>query len=193
MTVLVTYRSELEAAPLKNQILDVYSGAFAPPPYNRNRGDVIAFETSFIRHIRRQGFRMVTAWEEGRLIGFSYGYTSAAGQWWHDLVEEALSPEQANTWLTDCFELVELALDPAYQGRKIGSALHDGLLEGRPHSTAVLSTLQAETTALNLYRKRGWVDLLQNYLFPNVPEPFRIMGLDLKEKNKLFELAGAIH
>ena len=51
---------------------------------------------------------------------------------------------------------------------------------GVPSRTAMLSTIQAETTALQLYRKRGWLVLLDHFMFPNTPAPFQIMGLDLQ-------------
>ncbi|HEX7974730.1 MAG TPA: hypothetical protein VF498_10000, partial [Anaerolineales bacterium] len=73
MIVTVAYLTEAEAAGLKDQILDVYATAFAPAPYNRTQGDVIAFENSFLRHIRREGFRLAAARESGRLVGFAYG------------------------------------------------------------------------------------------------------------------------
>ena len=39
----------------------------------------------------------VTAVDEGdRLVGFGYGYTTMAGQWWHDQVRLALGPDLAS-------------------------------------------------------------------------------------------------
>ena len=58
-------------------------------------------------HVRRPGFRAVaTLTTDGHLAGFGYGYTSAAGQWWHDQVRSALSDAERRTWLADCFEVV---------------------------------------------------------------------------------------
>jgi hypothetical protein len=34
--------------------------------------------------------------------------------------------------------------------------------------------------AYHLYRKRGWVILLDEYFFPGVTRPYRIMGLNLE-------------
>jgi GNAT superfamily N-acetyltransferase len=88
------------------------------------------------------------------------------------------------TWIDEAFELVEFAVLPAYHGKGIGGKLHDFALDGLPHRRAVLSTVQSETNALQLYRKRGWRILLDNFYFPSVAKPYLIMGLDLLEFKK---------
>jgi ribosomal protein S18 acetylase RimI-like enzyme len=93
-----------------------------------------------------------------------------------------MDPAAAQRWLTDTFELVELAVAPHAQGRGIGSRLHDTLLADLPHQAAVLSTIQSETVALKLYRKRGWTVLLENFFFPGTSKPYIIMGLTLMRK-----------
>ena len=165
-------------------ILDVYRGAFGQPPYNEGDADTRAFAENFNHHIYRAGFRCLLAREVpgGRVVGFAYGCTSRAGQWWFDIVEAALLPDQAERWLSSAFEMVELAVRPDSQGKGIGSRLHDRLLVGLPHATAVLSTMQVETRALQLYRRHGWVPLLENFHFPGVMELYLVMGLELKGK-----------
>jgi hypothetical protein len=50
------------------------------------------------------------------------------------------------------------------------------------YSTAVLSTYPGDTNAMHLYRKRGWVPLLQDFYFPGRTRPMVIMGLDLEAR-----------
>jgi ribosomal protein S18 acetylase RimI-like enzyme len=166
---------------VKSQLLNIYRTAFASPPYSRTEIDVDSFSRTLERHLERRGFRCVIAQEgsSGRVVGFSYGYTSAPGQWWHDLVEWEMAPEAARRWLSNTFELAELAVLPRAQGQGLGSRLHDTLLAGLPNQAAVLSTIQSETLALKLYRKRGWITLLENFYFPGTPKPYIIMGLNL--------------
>jgi hypothetical protein len=90
-----------------------------------------------------------------------------------------LPRDAADRWLSDSFEFVELAVLPDAQGNGYGGLLHDALLAGLSHRVSVLSTLQEETDALHLYYKRGWVDLLQHFVFPVGAQPYRIMGIDL--------------
>ena len=51
------------------------------------------------------------------VLGFAYGYTGEAGQWWHDLVVRKLTLENAEHWMTNVFEVVELAVRPTAHGR----------------------------------------------------------------------------
>lgn len=176
--------SATELGPVREEIIHVYREAFSLPPYDRNEVDVRGFAHSLARHTQRKEFRCCVATEHsnGRVLGFVYGYTSEPGQWWHDTVVRALDPTTVQQWLSGAFEFVELAVLPSAQGQGIGGKLHDTILEGLPHRTAALSTYQTETTALQLYRKRGWIPLLQNFFFPNNNHPFLIMGLNLRTR-----------
>jgi len=181
MPVVISRVTAVDVAPLQVQILQVYEAAFSPPPYRRDRFAVQTFARSLERHLRYRDFRLCTAREAGsdRLLGFTYGYTGATGQWWYDLVATVMRPADVERWLSGGFEFVELAVLPGAQGRGIGGTLHDALLAGLPHRTAALSTLQQETDALHLYRKRGWTVLIDRFVFPAAPQPYQIMGLDL--------------
>jgi ribosomal protein S18 acetylase RimI-like enzyme len=161
------------------ELVAVYLAAFAPPPYAKTPAAAERFAGVFERHAGRAGFRLAAAREGGRLAGFGYGYDGEPGQWWHDTVADALGPALAERWLRGCFELVELAVLPADQGRGIGAALHDALLAGLPNPTAALSTIAEETAGLRLYRRRGWQVLHPALRFPGVADPYTIMGLDL--------------
>lgn len=162
------------------EIAEVYRRAFAEQQYPHPEREVVRFRNVLSRHAERSGFRCKVARDERGVLGVAYGYTGTGGQWWHDVVAAALPSEEAEQWLEDCFELVELHLMPEAQGLGVGGQLHDELLAGLPHSTAALSTLDAETRALHLYKKRGWVPLLTNFEFPGGAKPFLIMGLELE-------------
>ena len=166
----------------KEAIVDVYRAAFSPPPYRKSENEVRQFRGSLQRHAGRQGFRCRLARQErGPLAGFAYGYTARRGVWWYDVVSAQMDEEMKREWLADPFELVELAVRPERQGRGFGGRLHDALLAGLPHSTALLSTLDAETAAWHLYHHRGWRVLLDDFRFPNVSRPYVIMGLRLSD------------
>lgn len=117
--------------------------------------------------------------EDGALVGFGYGYTTKAGQWWHDLVRRALVREAAADWLTDAFELSELHVLPQHQGIGIGRRLLTSLAGGVSHSQILLSTPDVDTRAFRLYRDAGFVDLARNYLFPGDARPFAVLGARL--------------
>lgn len=169
------------AGELSAAIVRVYAAAFSQPPYLRGEPEALTFADVFSRQRSRAGFRCIVAREglQGALVGFVYGFTSLPGQWWHDQVTQRLSAEQRERWLSDAFELTELAVLPTHQGQGIGGQLHDRVLLGLPQRTAVLSTMQVETPAMALYRKRGWRVLLTNFLFSGAVRMYAILGKDL--------------
>jgi ribosomal protein S18 acetylase RimI-like enzyme len=174
---------DLEA--VREELLNVYRMAFALPPYFEREEDVARFSESMSRHAQRDGFRCCIARERPgeQIVGFTYGYISKRGQWWHDQVATALSQKDIARWLDDAFEFVVIAVMPQAQGRGIGGKLHDAILAGLPQRTAILSANQAETNAMQLYRKRGWHLLLQDFFFTGGTTPMVVMGIDLSKSN----------
>src|SRR5690606_34518664 len=156
-------------------LLQVYTEAFSQPPY---RGvDPAAFADILLRHADGPTFLGLVAEEGGQVVGFASGYTGERGGWWYDRVRAGLPGETAQTWLDRPFELAELAVAPHAQGRGLGAQLHDQLLAlaSRRHRRAVLSTLEAESRAMHLYRRRGWQVLAPRFRF--MPGPtYRILG-----------------
>lgn len=169
------------AGELSAAIVRVYAAAFGLPPYLRGEPEALIFADIFARQRSRAGFRCIVAREgsQGALVGFVYGFTSLPGQWWHDQVSQRLSDAQREHWLSDAFELTELAVLPSHQGKGIGGQLHDRVLLGLPQRTAVLSTMQIETPAMGLYRRRGWRVLLNDFLFSGAVRLYVILGKDL--------------
>ena len=158
-----------------DQAMAIYVAAMNYPRYTGAQRAVTAK-----RHINHHGFACraaVTA--DGELIGFGYGYTTAPGQWWHDLVRRAMTVAQAADWLSNAFELSELHVLPGYQGHGIGRTLLYGLAADIPHAAMLLSTPDADTRAFRLYRDAGFVDLARNYLFPGDSRPFAVLGARL--------------
>ncbi|WP_018658565.1 GNAT family N-acetyltransferase [Actinomadura flavalba] len=167
-----------------NPMLRVYAAAMRPP------GDQLPGRTTIMaRHARHPGFRALVAEEpsrvpgmSGRLQGFTYGFRGVPGQWWHDVVYDALRRrgglDHAEEWMADGFEVAELHVRPEAQGRGLGRRLLSALCEGRTEATVVLSTLDpgAETPARGLYRSVGMTDLLTDFAFPGGGPPYAVMG-----------------
>jgi len=167
---------------LVDQLSAVYRAAFGGPPYYRKSREVDEFARALPLLTQRPGFRCAAALDagSGEITGFAYGYRSLPGQWWYDHVARAMGSEMAAEWLSDAFQVAELAMRPEHQGRGAGGALHDLLLAGVTQSRAVLSTMAVETAAHTLYRHRGWQVVLDRFLFPGVPRSYAIMGLDIR-------------
>lgn len=165
-------------SPGFDAVIDAYLAAFDVPP-ERPEARAEA-EAMFRRHAGYPGWRGLVALGPGdEVLGFAYGYTSTPGQFYRGKLEAALGPDLSARWLSDCFEFVELGVVPPARRRGIAGRLHDALLAGTGHRTAVLTTWVTNTPARALYESRGWQVILEPWLPAPDGEPYVIMGLDL--------------
>ncbi len=118
-----------------------------------------------------------------KIAGFAYGYLGAPGQWWHGEVARGLghrTDPRGDPWLRayfeDYFELTELHVRPAYQGRGLGEALLRALLAPVAARAVLLSTPEGESRAWRLYRRLGFVDVLRDFRFTGDARPFAVLG-----------------
>jgi ribosomal protein S18 acetylase RimI-like enzyme len=173
----------LSAEELSGRLLDqalwVFGGALGFGPRHAR---VANFADTLRRHATYAGFRAFGAFNRrGRLLGFSYGYTSRPGLWWREQVAAPLSPEQREVWFSDAFELAELHVHPSAQGHGLGSQLHDRLVRSHGHRTALLTVMHRSHRARQLYASRGWRELVHELRFSTEPEtPFSLLGLALR-------------
>jgi ribosomal protein S18 acetylase RimI-like enzyme len=166
--------------PLFEGAIAVYGDAFAEPPYSDpDRGAEIRSRMQDF-HGRRGGFRAFVAVDDHRRVrGMTYGYHGAAGQWWHDTVAKQIPADAVERWLSDSYEVVEVAVSPSCQGQGIGTALIDRLLDGRPETTCVLST-RVDSRAHVLYRRIGFEQIVE-MAFAVRGARFYIMGKRLRD------------
>ena len=179
MAIEIVFLNTKEIKAARKQIVSVYRAVFTLPPYCEDEAEAPSFAGRLLDHAQRRGFRCCVARQDDQIVGFAYGFTATPGDGWWENVAERLTDEAVETWLMDCFAFAELAVIPSAQGRGIGGQLHDALLSGLPHRTAMLSAFQGETPALQLYRQRGWVTLLCDFAPPGSEHPYVVMGLQL--------------
>jgi len=111
-------------------------------------------------HAGRRDFIFLVARKGDEIVGFGYGYTGSAGQWWTDRVERSLTAAQRAEWTEPPhYEIVELHVRPAQQRRGVGSALLAQLLTRQPHDRVLLSTQAGSRRARGFYAKNGWAEL----------------------------------
>lgn len=164
---------------LGTQIVTIYRDAFVLPPYNKPETEITFFAHSFLSQLDRQAYKFIGAFAENnseQLIGFSYGYSSVAGNWWCEHVKPALPKPMDTEWPDDNFQLTEIAVNPKVQGQGVGGRLHDYLLSNLRYERAILATMDADTVAHRLYQSRGWMPLLNNFSFPDVDRRYQILG-----------------
>ncbi|MBG0829443.1 GNAT family N-acetyltransferase [Planomonospora sp. ID67723] len=159
-----------------DSVIDIYTAAMEPP------SDQLPGRQAIMgNHSGHPGFTCLFAeTSEGRPVGLAYGFHGASGQWWHDVVYQAISDQlgekKAAEWLGDALEIAEVHVHPEYQGKGVGRSLVTALCAGRPERTAMLSTRDQPTAARHLYRTLGFVDLLAWFVFPGGYEHYAIAG-----------------
>lgn len=144
------------------------------PCYDEVFGDFDDFRTwnddLFARHATRSGYRLVVAVDgaavavdgaaepadRAAVAGFGWGYTGERGQYWTDLVCDALPGSVTDEWVGGHFEFVELAVAPPYRRRGLGRRLHDTLLEGVSRRALLSTTDDLADPAVRLYLGSGW-------------------------------------
>lgn len=144
------YLSQAEVRDRSAEIYRVYDAVF---------GDQASYdewlEGMLLRHAARDRFRFAAALEGDQIVGISWGYVGAPGQYYTESVRAAIGDEEADRW-QPAFEVVELALLPAHRGSGHGRALLRLLLDGIEGS-ALLSTWDDDADpAVRLYLDEGW-------------------------------------
>jgi ribosomal protein S18 acetylase RimI-like enzyme len=149
------------------ELWPVYDEVFGDhPSFDAWRGDV------WDRHRTRPGFRLARAYDDCALLGFAYGYTGEAGQWWTDNAREVLPVPVADRWVGGHFEVVSLGVVAARRGEGVGRRLLRELTNGLPHDRLLLMTsADGDDPARRLYDSEGW-----HVLGPGVGQHTVIMG-----------------
>lgn len=134
-------------------------------------------------HGQYPGFYGVVAVHDSDIVGFAYGYTSLGGQYYHELLKQAIATKH-ELWLTDCLEFVELAVDPLFRRKNIGRALVTSIIRQTEKKTAILTTQMNNMPARRLYESLGWEIIQDNFLPGKSPDPYVIMGFQRGKMHK---------
>ncbi|MFF9473315.1 GNAT family N-acetyltransferase [Streptomyces roseolus] len=136
---LVLLRPE-EAPARRDELIALCAQAFAGAPWHDTPlGAVRTADRLLGSAARGDGFHAVTALgPDGELLGLAAG--------WTDTVLSGAGP---------AFELAELLVAPAHQGRGLGRALHDALLAAAGTGPALLMTLDVPELT-GRYARWGW-------------------------------------
>jgi ribosomal protein S18 acetylase RimI-like enzyme len=122
-------------------------------------------------------FRGLLAVVEDEVVGVGWGTRTGPGEWLHDRVAERVGADHPA--LVDAWLLNLLAVLPGFQGRGIGSMLHDALLSSLPCARAILCAREENTGARAHYRRRGWQYLEPECLIPAGERQFVVMRREL--------------
>jgi len=158
-------------SPHLNEVVDIYHRVFEESDFEEIRG-------RFLKHSTYPGYTGWVAVCEDRIVGFAYGFSSTSGQFYRSKLESVLEDNEIHSWLSDCFEFVEMAVLPEFRRQGIASTLEKRLLDKAHHKTSVLTTETANEDARFLYEKLGWENVKEAQLMQS-EDPMLIMGKKL--------------
>ncbi|MGH3428666.1 MAG: GNAT family N-acetyltransferase [Mycobacteriales bacterium] len=107
-------------------------------------------------HLKAPGWAAVCAYQEGKLIGYVYGFRLSEGTaWWDGLVDEAPADFVHETG-TKTFAISELLVRKKYQRQGVATLLHNELVENRTEERATLLVRPENSAAQTAYQSWGW-------------------------------------
>jgi hypothetical protein len=149
------------AAKHLDELASLYAEVYAEPPYEWGPEHAELFADRFEGQRQQDGFTLIEARDQGRLVGMSFGVTLLPNTpWWQNLTTPAaenVTAEHPNR----TFALVELLVRAPWRRRRVAGTMHDLLLADRIEERATLTVLPAAEAARAAYRKWGWQKVAQ--------------------------------
>ncbi|KXK60918.1 GCN5 family acetyltransferase [Micromonospora rosaria] len=151
MSVLYTRHDGSTATAHFPRLAELYARVYAEPPYEEGPEQVSRFAAGLSDEARRPGFTLISAEQNGVLIGAAYGLRMAAGRWWSSADQDP----PAHILGADKLAVMEWMVVPGEQGRGVGAGLMTRLLAGRPEPWATLAA-DPRAPAREIYARAGW-------------------------------------
>lgn len=152
--LLIEHSGAGNAAEIIDEMCGVYADAYGVSPDEQK---TTAFRGRAVKAASRAGYDLVTARQDGRLVGFAFGYTLPDGDthWWQGLRPDPLEGfAEENGRRT--FVLAEIEIRRSWQGSGLGKAVSDALTAERPEERATLAANPAASETHAIYEHWGW-------------------------------------
>ncbi|MFI6464521.1 GNAT family N-acetyltransferase [Streptomyces sp. NPDC050538] len=159
------------AKNITSELVDVYAKVYDVPPYI---GDEFfsadSFRTRLEAAFDSQGFETVTAWLDGRIIGYVHGATLPSDKpWWDSLGKRRPADLIDLAKAGGIFWLRELMVLPELQNHGLGRQIHDTVIAGRTESVTALTCIIDNQPAHDAYLRWGYTIMGQIKHSPESP------------------------
>jgi GNAT superfamily N-acetyltransferase len=146
-----------------NELVDLYTEVYAEPPYEWGPEHAELFAERFHGQRQQNGFTLIGARENGRLIGMGFGVTLLPNTPWWENLTTAIDADITWEYPNRTFALVELLVRAPWRRQHIAESIHYRLLSKRVEERATLTVLPAAKAAQAAYRKWGWQTVTQKH------------------------------
>lgn len=159
------------AKDITSELVDVYAKVYDVPPYI---GDPFFSADSFRARLEAaydtEGFETVTAWLDGRIVGYVHGATLPADKpWWVSLGNRRPAELVGLADAGGIFWLRELMVLPELQSQGLGRQIHDTVIAGRSESVTTLTCIGDNQPAHDAYLRWGYTIMGQIKHAPESP------------------------
>lgn len=164
-----------EAAALAEELADLYRAVYSrqepqasDPFYSRER-----FLDRFAGYSSAPGFELIVARQDGRMVGFLYGYQlPPTSRWWEAVRTEAgepLPPEFRAESGQRTFAVNDMVVLPELRRHGLARAMHTEVVKGHPGSRFTLTVRPDNDAAQAAYRNWGYRAVGKQQPFPDSP------------------------
>lgn len=166
------------ALEIGEEIAGLYRRCYADPPWSETPAQLAGYPGKLAASTRRPGFAAWIVRDRGRLAGICYGWPTPSdlcGNRIYATLIRVAGAEGAAVLTRGAFEVAELFVHPARQGRGLGRMLLTRAVAGR--DAAWLIT-HPGAPAAHLYQRLGWrrdVDLPADF-YPQLPMSVYTLG-----------------
>lgn len=181
--VTITLGGAERAEVLLDSICRLYDEVFSSPPFRWSEEESEHHRELLSKLLTEPTFGIATAEADGRLVGFSYGYTLAPDTRWWQNFQQPLPADVSREWAGRTFALIDLAVETPWRSQGIGRRLVQSLLKDRPEERATLSVQPTAVDAQAFYARLGWHKVGRKDMPPGAVSPLfdiYVVGLGSK-------------
>lgn len=162
---------------LRDQVVPVYASSHADQMHDPWFAPEKFWERLVDIYAKTRDFDLVTAWLDGKVVGYAFGSPRDSEDLWPAIHEVFPNLEPYGP----VYIFREFAVSPEMHRRHIGTAVHDELLRGRPEQVAHLLVRPDNEPAQAAYAQWGWKSIGKVQPFEDSPT-FDALALDLTQR-----------
>lgn len=163
MTALVRVSGD-QVAGWPARLRPVYYRAYDEEPYNYTEADADEFVERMNSQLGHPHFRLIAAFDDDQVAGFSYGYQFPTDRWWRGARTNPPDDVAAGTK----FAVIEIVVDRPFRGQRIAKQLMDQLLMDQIENWGVLLA-KPGSLAHGMYQRWGWTIVGEVQSYPHWP------------------------